>query len=45
MKKIYQYRFYGESKKNYPEDLTKELLLSGDVFSQTGKGSITHLGI
>ena len=45
MKKIYQYRFYGDSIKTYPADLTKALLLSGDIFSQTGKASITHLGI
>lgn len=45
MKKIYQYRFYGDSDKNYPSDLTSALLLSGDIFSQTGKSSITHLGI
>jgi hypothetical protein len=45
MKKIYQYRFYGNSDKNYPSDLSSTLLISGDVFSQTGKGSITHLGI
>lgn len=45
MKKIFQYRFYGESEKNYPSDLTEALLVSGDIFSQTGKASITHLGI
>lgn len=45
MKKIFQYRYYGDSKKNYPGDLDREVLVSGDIFDKTGKSSITHLGI
>lgn len=45
MKKIFQYRFYGNSQKNYPKDLKREDLISGDIFTKTGKNSVTHLGI
>lgn len=46
MKKVYQYRYYGEGvEKNYPYELNREHLISGDIFSKTGKSSITHLGI
>lgn len=46
MKKVYQYRYYGEdTNKNYPGDLSREQLISGDIFNETGKSSITHLGI
>lgn len=45
MKKIYQYRYYGDSKKNYPQDLNATQMANGEIFSLTGKGSITHLGL
>ena len=45
MKKIYQYRYYGSSEKNYPKGLTAEMLTNGEVFIHFGKGSITHLGL
>lgn len=45
MKKIYQYRYYGNSTKNYPNTLTSSQLTNGEIFTHSGKGSITHLGI
>ena len=45
MKKIFQYRYYGDSPKTYPKTLNAAQLTNGEIFSQTGKGSITHLGL
>lgn len=45
MKKIYQYRYYGNSSKNYPKSLNAVQLTNGEIFNQTSKGSITHLGL
>ena len=45
MKKIYQYRYYGESAKTYPEELNATMMANGEIFSRTGKNSITHLGL
>jgi hypothetical protein len=43
MKKMYQYRFYGNSPNNNPQNLTSYDLQNGEIFR--AKGCITHLGI
>lgn len=43
MKKMYQYRYYGDSEKNYPSDLNSIMMASGEIFRN--KGIITHLGL
>lgn len=43
MKKMYQFRFYGNSTKNYPQGLSVSSMKDGELFRS--KGAITHLGI
>lgn len=43
MKKMYQFRYYGSSSKNYPLDLNQNMMSNHTLFR--GKSSITHLGI
>lgn len=43
MKKMYQYRYYGQSDNNNPKDLSAADLQNGEIFRS--KNCITHLGI
>lgn len=43
MKKLYQYRYYGNSSQNFPPDLDATLMSSGELLRN--KGVITHLGL
>lgn len=43
MKKMFQFRYYGQSVKNYPLELNETRMSNHTLFQ--GKGSITHLGI
>ena len=45
-KKIMQFRYYGDgNSKNYPQDITANLLKSGDIFTKYDCYPIIELGI
>lgn len=43
MKKLYQYRYYGESDRNFPSNLNSIIMANGELLRN--KGMITHLGL